>query len=107
MRRYDQITALPESDRIAIRCSARGKVQTELPGCTGAVVDDDLLSKVLSQFLPDQAREYVGRITGRERDNDTYRPVWIRLWLRRSNENQRKHDSEQDFDGFHDHSSPH
>jgi hypothetical protein len=51
--------------------------QTELPGCTGAVVDDHLLAEVRSQFLPDQAGEYVGRVSGWEWDDDTYRPLRI------------------------------
>src|SRR5450830_703451 len=69
----NKIAALPADERVAVWSGTRTKLESELAGCTGAIVDDHILSEALGHLRPDQPRYDINRIAGRERNDDPYR----------------------------------
>jgi hypothetical protein len=72
-------TRRPHRERITIRVCARRELGADRASSTAAVVDDDLLAEPLRKFLADEARDDVGRTTGRKRYDEADRLHWIAL----------------------------
>jgi len=76
-----------------VRRGAGRRQSTDAPAAAAAVIDDDVLAERRSEFLPDDAREYVGRAAGREwyDDADWFVGIGGVTASRRERECRRRH----------------
>ena len=77
-----QFSRSPVSDDYSL--GAGDQLGTDVAGCTGLVVDGDLLAQPFGQLLGDQAAAGVGDTAGRERHHQPDRPIGPSSCLRRS-----------------------
>ena len=72
-RRVDCVRRDHHEERVAVRRRFHDHFGADIAGGARSVLDDELLAKSLRQPLTHQARDDVGRTTGRKADNDAHR----------------------------------
>ena len=78
-RQDSQGRHLDQMERIAVCRRAHDRFCANIATAARPVLDDELLTEVLRKPLSHKACDYVRSPTGRERDDDAYRPRWIGL----------------------------
>ncbi len=69
-------------DRVAVRRRFRGLLHSDQPACAAAVIDDELLTEILGEFVRELAGGDVAAAAGSEWHNHTHGLGWILLRLR-------------------------
>src|SRR5262249_10963663 len=80
----DDVARGHEHDGVTVRRGACGVTHADIAASANLVLDVELLSEVLGEFLHQQTREYVGRTGRRERYDDAHRVRRIGLRKRRN-----------------------